>query len=283
MQARFFYTGDLDYIDPWRARVFTNLLSGSVFSHEQWGGIFFGLVCGTYILLDRSRSALLMLVTLGAVHAAYALPDGMGMKAWDLPAMWMYATLCLGMARRSAVLIVATSLIGIGFKETALLGAVALLFWEGWSRRRRVWSFIAVLLAGLAIRAGFDAVTGNPVLRSLDFMELNATGNILTEFAKSHLGWNIGWLLLKQPLTPILLNGGLLVVLFVLPGALPHIRAWRAIGLAFIAGNLIAGRISEWRIFLELVPPTVWMLVKSVEGEHLPAGKEQAGSPRLVA
>lgn len=268
MQERYFYVADLEYVAPWRARIFTNLLSGSVFSHAAWGAVFFGLVSLTYILHDRRAAPTLILGTFAVVQAAYALPDTMGMKAWDLPAVWIYAMICAALDRRRLRLLAAVAVLGVGFKETALLGAFAFLFIEGTPFRRKVLLCAGTIACGLAARAVIDAAVGNTPLFSLALMERNARGSFLEDPRRSHLAWNVAWLLIKAPHTLLLLNGGTLLVLFLLPGWVPHIAAWRTVGVIFVCGNMVFGRVSEPRVFLEMAPPAVWALHRWATGRR---------------
>ena len=258
MNREYFYQDDLSLMRPWRVRVFSNWLAGGVISHSGWGAAFFALVCITHLAHDR-RSALFLIVgTFAALGAVYALPDTQGMKAWDLPALWLYAVIACAARRRRDALLAAASVVGVGFKETALLGAFLFLFREGWTRRRRVVVCAATLACGLVLRAALELAVGNPFLGSLELMEQDR-GNLFTTPTKSHIAWNVAWLL-HRPWTPLLINGGTLVAAALLPGRLPLLPAWRVVGTLFLLGNFIAGRISEPRIFLELIPPAIWAL-----------------------
>ena len=66
---------------------------------------------------------------------------------------------------------------------------------------------------------------------------------------------------------PLFINAGTLLAFLLLPHATRTLVAFKAIALAFIAGNFLFGIITEYRIWFELIPLALYGLEQAVRAD----------------
>lgn len=244
---------------PWRPRLFSNY-AASLFvapdpgdtpeqaqqrfgkSVRAWVFFWFFLTSLAYIVCLREKSVFFIAGTFAAV--AYGYMPGLGVRIypWDLPPLFFFTIFTLALhARRFHWLLLIP--LATGFKETAVIFAVAFLFWEEVSWRKRWAYLVGVGAAALAVKVGIAVLVDNPV----PFLTMSSKGgNRLLENLASfgELG----------PLHPLFLNAGLLCAFFLLPHRSKEIRNLKLIALLFTAGIFYWANIWEVRVFFEVIP-----------------------------
>ena len=154
--------------------------------------------------------------------------------------------------------------IAVLFKETAIVMIIALLFMEGTTRRRKLIYTGLTLAAALAAKTAVDLITGNPsplftmTYRVSDFSLFAAYLHqpVTTKFSwqTSLLFQNLREIFTWQLDTPLLVNTGLLLALFILPFRNRVIVMLKVTAFLFALGILLFGVIHEFRIWFEMIP-----------------------------
>jgi hypothetical protein len=267
---------------PWRSRLFANACASLFVSHGEgfepgqsptaeelrardvdafargagaWAGAWFFATCLVYWLALGPAALFFALGTFAGV--IYGSLPGIDARVypWDLPALFWYAlfTMAVLRGRYRALLLIP---LAVGFKETALVYALAFLTWEEASWRRRLGWFAAAGALSVAVKLGIDVVTGN----SRYFFTMASGGG-------EYLRQNLRNLVTFDARHLLLVNAGLLAAFLLSPPRGPRARTLRAIALAFLAGILVWGNTQEVRIFYELLPVSL----AGLAGAFLPA------------
>jgi hypothetical protein len=252
----------------WRTRFLSNLLAGGLVNlidvgfapadrdaamgsiTAKWTAGWIMLVFLIYIAFLREESLLFILGTFCAVSFAYT--PGLGsirIYPWDLPALFWFAVAVVLLKSNRLYLLAFLVPIATLFKETALLIPIAFLFWGKVPWRRRVALCVLSMLAGLAVKGILDLVTSSP--SPLITMTLSDA------HTEPRLATNLRLISILRAGHPLFINAGLLAALLLLPCSDRRILGWKVIALLFIVGNMLFGLINEYRIWLELVPPSL--------------------------
>jgi hypothetical protein len=252
----------------WRTRFLSNLLAGGLVNlievgsapadrdaamgsiTAKWTAGWIMLVFLIYIAFLREESLLFILGTFCAVSFAYT--PGLGsirIYPWDLPALFWFAVAVVLLKSNRLYLLAFLVPIATLFKETALLIPIAFLFWGKIPWRRRVALCVLSMLAGLAAKGILDLVTSSP--SPLITMTLSDA------HTEPRLATNLRLISILRAGHPLFINAGLLAALLLLPCSDRRILGWKVIALVFIVGNMLFGLINEYRIWLELVPPSL--------------------------
>ena len=205
-----------------------------------------------FIALRKERSLLYLFGGYAALSMAcspgVAFPEIIQIYPWDMPAFFFFALFVFfietGRWRHLFWMIP----LAVGFKETAGLLSVAFLFCTEKSWKQRLVSFCAVVLLCLLVKIGIGLLT-NPEQFLVTMTNRERSGEPL------RIGTNLFYILrYKWPATPLLVNAGTLLVLFLLPSSSWNIWMLKTIGVLFVAGILTYGLINEFRIFFEMIP-----------------------------
>jgi hypothetical protein len=243
---------------PWRSRLFANA-SASLFvapggvdatadaedfarGAGRWAGAWFFATCVVYWVALGPAALFFALGTFAGV--IYGSMPGIDARVypWDLPALFWYAFFTMAALRGKYRLLLLIPL-AVGFKETALVFALAFLGWEAASPRRRLAYVAAVGGLSVAVKLAIDVVTGNPRL----FFTMNSG-------AGEYLRQNLAHLAELDARHLLLVDAGLLAAFLLSPWRGPLARTLRAIALVFLGGILWWGNVQEVRIFYELLP-----------------------------
>ena len=274
---------------PWRSRLFANACASLFVSRAEspepaevsaaaeargreveafargagvWAGAWFLATCVVYWLALGPAALFFALGTFAGV--IYGSLPGVDARVypWDLPALFWYAlfTMAVLRGRYRALLLIP---LAVGFKETALVYALAFLLWEEASWRRRLGWFAAVGVLSVAVKLGIDVVTGN----SRYFFTMASGGG-------EYLRQNLRNLVTFDARHLVLVNAGLLAAFLVVPLRGPRARTLRVIALAFLCGVLVWGNMQEVRIFYELLPVSL----AGLAGAFLPELLSRSGS-----
>jgi len=252
----------------WRTRVLSNYLAGRLLGFvgvmarvsaedaptgrtaSLWAAGWLMFVFVLYIASFRQRSLLYVLGTFCAI--SFAFTPGIGstrVYPWDLPAVFWYAVSVILLKSKRMLLLACLVPIAVLFKETALLIPVVFLFWDDVPWRRRLVLCTLSITAGLGAKGIADLVTGSPIpvltmtpSDSMNAPRLLENLQLLLEFRIDH---------------PFFANSGLIVALLLLPSSDQRILGWKVLAILFFVGNMLFGVINEYRIWLELVPPSL--------------------------
>ena len=137
-------------------------------------------------------------------------------------------------------------LLGMGFKETILVASVFLLGMGSGSPTKRSLTFVSVLIACLAIKVTFNQLTGSGFFFVFDTVNFSNGTWIPLSNLRSLLDLRLNHV--------ILVNAGTLLISLLLPVRDRRMLIFKAIVVAFFAGNFLLGIIDEYRIFLEVTP-----------------------------
>jgi hypothetical protein len=187
---------------------------------------------------------------------------------WDLPALFWYAlfTMLVLRGRQRWLLLIP---LAVGFKETALVFALAYLIWREAGWRWRLAYFALACALSVAVKLGIDVVTGNP---RYFFTMASGDGQYLRENLRSLATLDARHLLFA--------DAGLLAAFLLSPPRGPMAFTLRAIALVFLGGILWWGNVQEVRIFYELLPGSLVGLAGAWAPELLSrSGSDPAGRP----
>lgn len=258
----------------WSSRLYSNYLA-SLFAQTQdprdiywrigcWNGIWllmFFLVLGVF----ESRKRMFMVFgTFAGLYYAFTPITGLRVYPWDMPAMLIFLIIYIGSVKRSVWIVFFATLIGVGFKETAFLGAIAIPFMAHLDNKRKWLIFGALVVLCLMEKLALDMIVGNPKIGFT--MSYNAAGPVTfytglpPGFVSNLAAWGM-WTLNH----PIFINGGTFVAFLLLPIRDSEDSMWKMIGILFLLGEMFFGIITEYRIFHEMIPISLAMIWKNLE------------------
>ena len=218
-----------------------------------WQALWFAAALACWSIAFRKHALAGMLGLFAGVMFAFITPHpNFRMNAWDAPALFTYTVITVAVAKRQPWLLGATVFLGTGFKETAMVGSVCLLFFP--YRPRIKWAvFLGLAAACVLLKSAIDAATGNPVFSTMtatDAGHIRIWANLQVLLFRGP--WRAGGVAVWLN-TPWLVNAGtLLAFLFVPRGK--DVWMWRLVAALLVGGLLTFGEINETRIFLELLP-----------------------------
>jgi len=233
-------------VAPWLPELPTSLPAPTLetLAIAWWVAAWFAAIGGLWIAARGERALFPILGTYACVVFGYSAGLDLRIYPWDLPALAVFVLfVALVHLRRPPWQIALAICAGMAFKETAVVLALFPLALDLSWRRRALWAF-ATLAGCLAVKVGLDLATGNTAVGLT-----MATGSFYDE--GSLWWWNLRQLALGLPLA---VNGGTLLGFLLLPHASRTIVAFKAIALAFAAGNFLFGVITEYRIWFEMIP-----------------------------
>ena len=256
----------------WRPRILANASAGLLVRFAESRGLSgpqevmpyvasswaLGWLLATFALfvaLTRERALLYILGIFAGIAFAYATDIGFTrFYPYELPALFCFACfvglLMLGRLEWLLLLVPVATL----FKETALILPIAFLFWTSVGLRRRLLFMLATIALALVVKGVVDIVTENP--SPLLTMTAQEAG-LVPRWQE-----NLGLLLDVRAWTthPVFLNAGLLVAMLLLPISDRRIGMLKALAVLFAAGNFLFGLVTEYRIWFELIPLSLYAI-----------------------
>ncbi len=256
----------------WRPRLFSNFLASFVVKPEgnrhgfatgvaAWNAAWLALCFAVYLLWDTRKGAFLIFGTFACLYYSFTIMADRHIYPWDMPALFFYCLLALSVHWKSPWLIVATCLLGTGFKETLMLGSIVFLFRSEWAMKERLAWAATTLLLCLLLKIGIDVLTNNPSI--LFTMQLDSEGPLVKDGVTERGIWyNLRALTTIYPNHPLFINGGTLLIFLLLPMRDAEDRMWKTIGALFVAANMLFADINEYRVFHEMIPISLWSIQK---------------------
>lgn len=225
---------------------------GSIFAlyHTAWLFLIF-----LAVILSCRHSLLINFGIFAGLIYYFSPAGGWYFYPWDMPATFFFTLGVIFYERRQMGLMFLAVIIGCYFKETVLVCALLILFFEGWNRKRRVMVFLLMVTLYAVGKRLFLAEWN---LRPAVFSMNNA--NKLTDLlATNILEWNLRFIFNPKLNNILFVNAGTLVaVLSLCWGKLQ--RPYTMTILAFAGALLMFGAYNEFRVFMQILPPSLMLL-----------------------
>ncbi len=258
----------------WSSRLYANYL-GSVFARTQdpreiywrigcWNGVWLMMFFLVLWVFDPRKRMFITFGVFASLYYSFTPITGLRVYPWDMPAMFVFLIIYVGFVKKSVWIVFFATLIGVGFKETAFLGAIAVPFMSHLDNKRKWGFFAALIVLCLMEKLALDMIVGNPKLGFT--MSYDAAGPVtfytgLPPGIVSNLAaWGM-WTLNH----PIFINCGTFVAFLLLPIRDSEDSMWKIIGLLFLVGEMLFGIITEYRIFHEMIPISLAMIWKNLD------------------
>ncbi|MBI5570961.1 MAG: hypothetical protein HY914_13540 [Desulfomonile tiedjei] len=267
-----------DMPGAWRPRLFSNYIASSIMPWQAkdddfalrvggWNACWFLLCCCAYAIGDRKNALFLIFGTFGALYYAFTPESGIRIYPWDLPPLFFFVLLYIGVRIRRPLLVIPAVIVGTGFKETVALGSLVFLFWDELPVRKRL-EYTAVCAAGAAgVKIAIDILTSNPTWGFT--MEWGVYGPLVGR-GTSDLGivllYNFKALATPTLNHPIFVNAGTFVVFLLLPVRDREDLMWKVLGVLFLVGILLFAIVNEYRVFFEVIPFSLYAIKKTLDG-----------------
>jgi len=255
----------------WRPRFLSNFLAGSliklIFTTEHnidyadaiknvasyWTVAWLFIIFLLFILFFKEKSLFYILGIFAGISYAYTPSMGDSrIYPWDLPALFIFCCFILIIKTKKEAWLAAFIPLMILFKETSVILLIAFLFWEGASLRKKIFFMGITILSTFLLKFGIDIITANP---SPLFTMSYRLGS-----QPPYLLHNLRFLFSFRTDTALFIDAGLLLSLLLLPVKKHPIGMLKLIAVAFILGNFVFGVISEFRIWFEMIPISLYAL-----------------------
>jgi len=277
VQAFMSFTRGLDQYSntmrkEWRPRLFSNALASLAVRPDgdrhrfgvgvaAWNACWLALCFALYLLRDTRKSLFLIFGTFACLYYSFTIMADRHIYPWDMPALFFFCLLTFAVQWKIPLLVLATCLVGTGFKETLILGSVVFLFQTEWPMKRRLaWASTTLFLC-LLLKIGIDVLTHNPAI--LFTMQLDSEGPLVMDGVTERGIWyNLRALREVYLNHPVFINGGTLLIFLLLPMRDAEDRMWKSIGVLFVAGTMLFADINEYRVFHELIPMSLLSIQK---------------------
>lgn len=215
-------------------------------------GTFFA---GVFYILTSPRAAPLMLLGTFAALVYCNTPRAEDTwYPWDIPALVLSAA-CLWLAvRRHMPALALLAVAAVPFKETVLVMAVLIMFFDDQPLRKRIAWTAGALIAGVLLRVGIEAWIGQAVdhARFLHVHGKSERPLRLLDNLRYVLDTNLNHVLWA--------NAGLWATVFLIPSRDRVLSGFRWIAVLLYAGLLFAGSFNEFRVFLEALPGSLLLV-----------------------
>lgn len=248
----------------WRPRFFSYYLANLFVAHQpssegfsfvpiaQWGSVWF-LVISLLIIFAKLRSPFVYMYIFGLYAAvSYGYMPGIvdRIYPWDMSALCLFTLSILLLDRQYFMPLVVLLPLGMGFKETAMVIAIALLFDHAWSWKRQIVTCVLTMVLCIGMKLAITMFIDHaPIF-------LTMTHHIQK---KALVLINSDWCLTqwRTPLSPLFINGGTFIALLCFPIVNKKMVMLKCIAIAFAVGNFFFAVIWEYRVWFEMIPVTL--------------------------
>jgi len=207
------------------------------------------LLGAIYWMTSRHASLLMMYGTFTALYYCTTPVTLDTWYPWDMPALVLSALALLLALRQKIVPLAILAVVSVTFKETLLLSALYIGFMPGPNLKTRFRWCGGALILGVATRIITEKLTGKGTPQHSHF--LHDGGKPEKAF---RIVQNIQELFSLQSNHLLWANAGLVLFVLLFPAGSGVLRGARYVALIFLGGIFFLGKISEYRIFLELLP-----------------------------
>jgi len=193
-----------------------------------------------------------------SIMYAYSPASRYCMLPWDIPSATFFALLLYGTVRQKEYVIILATVIGVAFKETAILGCLGMLALTKFPMRDRLKLLVIGGAGGAAMKVLMDWVVGGDIGLTPTaqigsgfrlFHNLRELAFIIPPHGEHFEEWRLSmWNHL------MFVNVGCLLLMFVIPTQSFTHMVWRYICGLIVFGLLLFGRVVEFRSFLDAMP-----------------------------
>jgi len=227
-------------------------------------------VAGVFYILTSPRAAPFMLLgTLAALMYCNTDRAEDTWYPWDMPALVLAAAALWLAVKRQRLALALLTVAAVPFKETLLVMAGLLLYFETPRLRVRIAWAAATVLAGVALRWGIEASIGAAVDHTRFLHVHGKSERPLRLFDNLHYVFD------SNPNHVVWANAGLWALVFFIPSHDRVLSGFRWVAACLYFGMLLAGSFNEFRVFLEALPGSLLLahglFDAAARGEHRPA------------
>jgi hypothetical protein len=208
--------------------------------HACWLFIFFLM-----LLFLVERPVFMILGCFAGIFYMYSPLANYYFYPWDFPSLTAFTLSCLLWQRKNYNLMLAVIFVGYGFKETVAVTALLYFFTS-----LPIWKRVAYFLAAAVSTSLLKLVIMQIVYGTIKMV----TQDIILSDGRVLLFVNIARLYTPQWNHVMFVNAGTLVLALLLPARNRTDWGLKAVLLAFFAGQMVSGSISEYRVWLEALP-----------------------------
>lgn len=221
-------------------------------------------LAGVFYILARPRVAPFMLLgTLAALVYCNTPRAEDTWYPWDVPALVLAAAALWLALRRYRLPLALLAIASVPFKETLLVMAGLLLFFEDQPLRSRLAWTLGTLVLGLSLRWGIEAWIGANVDHAR-FLHVHGKSE-----RPLRLFDNLRYVFDTNLNHVIWANAGLWALVFFIPSRDRVLSGFRWLAGLLYLGLLFAGSFNEYRVFLEALPGSLMLAHELFE----PSGK----------
>jgi hypothetical protein len=215
----------------------------------SWNACWFIMACVVFIAW-RAQDSLLYVFGAGAALCMGYMPglNQLRMYPWDLPIFFFFSLFVCLIAKKKFRHVAYLAPIAMGFKETAIVMPLVFLFANTIPWKRRFAWCAGTIGACILVKLVVDNATGDTILITMTTREADWPPGA------RRLISNINNLLSLRLNTPLFVNAGTLLVLFLLPTKNPEMLMVKSIAIAFSLGIFIFAEITEFPVWFEMIP-----------------------------
>jgi hypothetical protein len=221
-----------------------------------WSASWFMLTSFALILFFRHRSlfymfGLFVVISFGYMDIART-NLALRLYPWDMPSIFIFTLFVIFFIQKKYNWLFLLIPLGVGFKETALILCFGFLFIEE-PAKQKIYKFLIALALCLLVKLSLDMFVRAPLFFTME-----------TEAEQKFLTYNLSRF---RDAVPFFINAGTLLAFLILPSAgNKNILAFKALTILFIAGNLMFGILTEYRIWIEAAPFALYALDARIYG-----------------
>jgi hypothetical protein len=234
---------------------------------------WFALICGVWLITFRERSIFYILGTYACLSFGYMPGIDYRIMPWDMPAVFFYTVLVALLVSRAMrgwmiAAVVLLIWLAVPFKETAVVFAIFPLFLLrsqplshrlGWTALAGGGAVVIKLVLNLVYNSSVEGMTTQSFFHDGPLLEWN-----LRMLAHGHV---------------FLVNAGTLLAFLLLPVRNEKLLMFKVMAVSFILGQFLFGVVSEYRIWLEMIPVALYgldVVLLSDRTPEVPAGTSTA-------
>ena len=259
----------LELRQEWRPRILSNFLASQVAQRVEglaitdagrmsiaaaaWTGGWYFLICLALTFFSGKRALYYLFGFFSCFAFGYLPTVNVRVYPWDLPALFIFTSFVLLLKRGFVSPLFVLLPIGMLFKETTIVLCLVFLFLPSpWERRIRDFAVATglCLLAKMALDVAVGISLPGMSMTTGDETSSNILANLRALVHVDH----------HFLVNPLLVNAGTLLALFLLPHRDSRVLMLKIVALFFTANLLLFGRITEYRIWFEMIPLALYSL-----------------------
>jgi hypothetical protein len=222
------------------------------FYHAGWLFLLFLLL----ILCRRDALFIMLGVFAGLMYNLTDYKHGWCYYPWDISNMFFFTLACLLYDQRKIWPFLAACVTGYQFKETSLLCAVLIFFYQDWSWPKRVGGFVGAVLLSFGINHLMMVHYGV----TAPLLAMDDTGSLYNHLFHNAAPENLAYLFSLELHHVLFSNAGALLIILLVPWRNYREVTFKTLLVVFVVCEFAFGLVMESRIWYEILPLS-WMLV----------------------